>query len=216
MDRIKQRKAQRTQFMNELFDMADGSTMDFVSTKDIAERLGLAFEQGEDLGEVMNHAQYLEEEGLIKSIGMMMSKVRLTHNGVREIEEARSQPDEPTEHFTSINLVYAESISNSNVQQGSPGANQYLTVVGQEGVQRLEPIVQALRESIDDLDLEEADRAELEAEVRTLESQVASPKPKKEIIDSGLRSAQRILEGTTASAASSGLLHGIQMALSSL
>ncbi len=215
MERINQRKALRTQFMNELFDLADGSEMEFVSTTDIAERLGLVFERGQDQDELMNVGRYLEQEGLIKAIGMGMFQIRLTHEGVREVEEARSKPDEPTEHFASFNFVYAESISNSNVQQGSPGANQYLNVVGPEQVQRIEPVVQALRESIDDLGLEETDRAELEAEVRTLESQVASPKPKKAIIDSGLRSVQRILEGTATSAASSGLLQGIQAALSS-
>lgn len=216
MDRINQRKARRTQFMNELFDMADGSEMEFVSTTDVAKRLGLAFERGQDRDEVMNLGRYLEEEGLINAIGMGMFQIRLTHEGVREVEEARSKPDEPTEHFASFNFVYAESISNSNVQQGSPGAHQYLNVAGPEQVQRIEPVVQALRESIDDLGLVETDRAELEAEVRTLESQVASPKPKKEIIESGLRSAQRIVEGAAAGAASSGLLQAIQAALSFL
>lgn len=84
-----------------------------------------------------------------------------------------------------------------------------------EQIQKLEPVVRLLRDQLGAFDLDETDRAELEAEIQALESQVASPKPKKDIIESGLGSAQRILEGTAASAVSSGLLQAIQAALAS-
>jgi hypothetical protein len=80
----------------------------------------------------------------------------------------------------------------------------------------LEDIVRSLRASIDDLGLEEADRAELEAEVQTLEAQVASPRPKKEIVQPSLQSARNILQGAASGVTAQGILEGINLLLSAL
>ena len=216
MERINQRKALRTQFMNELFEMADGSETNFVLTSKIAERLGLVFEREKDFDEGFGTIRYLEREGLISPLGMQANQVRLTHAGILEVEQAKSQPDQPTHHFAPINLVYAQTISNSPIQQGSPGATQSLTVIGQGHQQQLGDIVRSLRASMDDLELEEADRAELEAELRTLEAQVASPKPKKEIVYPSLQSARNILVGAASGATAQGIIEGISLLLSAL
>ena len=54
--------------------------------------------------------------------------------------------------------------------------------------------------------LNQEDAAELEAEVLTIEHQVASPKPKQLIISESLKSARSILEGVTGSVLATGLL----------
>jgi hypothetical protein len=216
MERINQRKALRTQFMNELFEMADGSDTNFVPTRKVAEKLGLDYEVGQDFDEVYAVISYLEGEHLIKAIGQLAFQVKLTHYGIREVEQAHSHPDEPTQHFAPINLVYAHNITNSPIQQGSPGATQSLTVIGQDHQQQLEDIVQQLRTSIDGMGLEVEDKAELEAEVRTLEAQVASPKPKKEIVHPSLQSARNILEGAASGVTAQGIIAGIGLLLSAL
>jgi hypothetical protein len=202
--------------MNELFEMADGTEFNLVAVSEIAEKLGLVYERGQDFDEVFGIIRYLEGEGLIEHIGLSASQLRLTHWGIREVEQAHSQPDEPTTHFAPINLVYAQTISNSPIQQGSPGATQSLTFIGQDQQQQLEDIVRSLRASIDDLGLEEADRAELEAEVQTLEAQVASPRPKKEIVQPSLQSARNILQGAASGVTAQGILEGINLLLSAL
>jgi CHAT domain-containing protein len=216
MERINRRDALRTQFMNELYEMADGSQTNFVPTKDIAERLGLVFEYGKDIDEVFAIVQYLEDERLIEVTGG--EYVNLTHFGIREVEQAHRQPDEPTQHLAPINLVSvsAHTITNSPIQQGSPGATQSLTVLSQDHQSQLEAIVQSLKTSIDDLELGDEDKAELEAEVQTLEAQLASPKPKKEVIRPGLQSVRRILEGAASQTTASGLLEAIQTLSNSL
>jgi hypothetical protein len=78
MERINRREALRTRFMNELYEMADGSETNFVDTKDIAERLGLVFEYGKDIDEVFAIIRYFEEERLIKATGGG-EVVNLTH-----------------------------------------------------------------------------------------------------------------------------------------
>jgi hypothetical protein len=212
MERINQRRALRTQFMNELYEMADGSQTNFVATRDIAERLGLVFEYGKDHDEVFAIVQYLEEERLIEATGDGEA-VNLTHLGILEVEQAQSQPDEPTQHFAPINLVYGHTFTNSPIQQGSPGATQSLTVLSQDHQSQLEGIVRSLQTSINDLGLGDEDKAELEAEVRTLEAQVASPKPKKEIVRPSLQSAKRILEGAAVTVAGHEIIEGINLLL---
>src|SRR5215207_8593987 len=67
MERINERKALRTRFMNELFEIADGSRTTVVKTSEIAKRLGLVFEWGRDNGEVLAIVNHLEGEGLIEA-----------------------------------------------------------------------------------------------------------------------------------------------------
>lgn len=216
MNQIDRRRAQRTQFMNELYDLADGSDFQPIDTRKIAEKLGLDMTSREGRIEVLNIARYLEGEYLIKLTGSAGNVVSLTHEGVREVEAARSQPDSPTEHFAPVNIVYAESISNTAIQQGSPGATQSLTVTTQSNLQWLWSFLRSLSESMDQLGLDEEQQAELEADIRTLEAQVESPKPKDEVIKPGLQSISRILEGTVAGATGSGLFEVAQALISSM
>ncbi len=197
--------------MNELYEMADGSRTNYVKTSEIAKRLGLVFEWGKDDGEVLAIVNHLEDEGLIAATEEG-GDVNLTHSGILEVEQAQSQPDEPTQHLAPMNVVYkinAHTITNSPIQQGSPGATQSLTVIGEDHKQNLEDIVRSLRSSIDQLGLEDGDKAELEAEVQTLEAQVTSPKPKKEIVHPSLQSAKNILEGAASSVTAQGIIAGI-------
>ena len=218
MERINRRDALRTQFMNELYEMADSSRTNYVKTSEIAKRLGLVFDWGKDRDEVLAIVNHLEDKGLIEATEEG-GDVRLTHSGILEVELAHSQPDEPTQHLAPMSVVYkisAHTITNSQFQQGSPGATQSLTVIGPDHQQQLEGIVQSLKASIDDLGLGEEDKAELEAEVRTLEAQVASPKPKKEIVRPSLQSAKHILEGAAVTVAGHEIIEGINLMLGSV
>jgi hypothetical protein len=88
--------------MNELYEMANGSDIASVSTGKIAEKLSLDYKNEKDHRELLAIIKYLEGEYLIKSSGMMASRVRLTHEGIREVEQAKRQPDESTDHFAPI------------------------------------------------------------------------------------------------------------------
>lgn len=218
MDSTDRRKELRTRFMNELFEMAGASERNAVTTAEIAERLGLTFQRRHpDRGEVLDVAQYLEAEKLIEVLGNEARQVRLTHAGIREVEEAKNRPDEPTYHFAPINVVYAQgNITNSQMQQGSPGASQNLTLLGRDHQERLRTTVQELRNNLDEFGLGEPERAELEAEVRTLEAQADSPKPKREVVRPSLQSAKNILEGTASGVTAQGVVQGIGLLLSSI
>ncbi len=206
MNTIEKKRAQRLRFMNELYDIVDGADFQPVTTNEVAQKLGLdTLPRPGDREEVLKIARYLEGEGLIKLSGAGGNVVTLTHRGVCEVEEARGEPDEPTEHFAPISVVYAGTITNSPIQQGSPGATQSLTVVNQSGLQELETFLQSLKQSVDQLELDEDQRAELEADIQTVEAQIASPKPKQEVVRPGLESIRRILEGSASAAVASPL-----------
>ena len=67
MERINERIALRTRFMNELYEMANGSDIDSVSTGKIAEKLSLDYKNEKDHRELLAIIKYLEGEYLIKS-----------------------------------------------------------------------------------------------------------------------------------------------------
>lgn len=208
MSSIEKKRAQRLRFMNALYDVVDGFEGQLADMTAFLSKLGLDFDKEEDFNEFQSIARYLKGEGLITTIHTKdrgAIAVGLTHKGVREVEEARSEPEKPTDHFAPISVVYAGTITNSSIQQGSPGATQSLTVVNQSGLQKLETFLPSLRQSVDQLELDEDQRAELEADIQTVEAQIASPKPKQEVVRPGLESIRRILEGSASAAVASPL-----------
>lgn len=207
MNSIEHKKAQRLRFMGELYDAVDGREGSFAD-KRFLDKLGLDLTKKEDFDEFQSTAEFLTGEGLITTIHTKdheVTEVRLTHKGAREVEEARSRPDEPTEHFAPVNIVFANAITNSPIQQSSPGATQSLHVLKHDDLQQLKTFLQDLRGEIDGLGLDNDQRAEIEADVRTVEEQVNSPRPKQEIIQPSLSSIRRILEGSASAAIASPL-----------
>lgn len=96
------------------------------------------------------------------------------------------------------------SMQNSQLQQDSAGASQTQNITQPE-VDIL-AFIEEVKASIHDLGLNKDDTAELEAEVLTIEHQLASPKPKSIIINESLKSARSIIEGITGSVLATGLL----------
>ena len=76
-------------------------------------------------------------------------------------------------------------------------------------VSQLKDFINTLKLSLDKLGIEGDNKAELISEIRTLESQTDSPKPKTSIIRESLASVRRILEGAAGNLMASGLLKQI-------
>lgn len=97
MDTIQKKRAQRFLYLKRLYEKAEGSTFpDFVFT-----------EIGRELGwtdSVINEvADYLIDEGLIEFLSIIT--VKLTHRGLKFMEEALSAPDRPTQYFPPANII---------------------------------------------------------------------------------------------------------------
>ena len=148
--------------------------------------------------------RYLEQEELVEVSGRG-DQICITHKGIREVEQALSKPDVPTEHFPAGFAIYAGHITHSQIQQASPGATQ--ASFEERKYEQLEEVIQLLKDSIeqvvDELALEAQERSDLEAQIRTIEAQMSSPHPRARSISESLRSVRAIVEGAIGGAAGS-------------
>jgi hypothetical protein len=101
------------------------------------------------------------------------------HWGIKEMEQARQAPREPTPHFPPlISVVHIEGdMIGSTVQSGSPGAHQEVTV-GDIDVAPIQDFIRELEARKSDLDLPETESQELVSEIATVKAQINSPKPR--------------------------------------
>jgi hypothetical protein len=199
MNEVIERKHQlRLAFLKKIYELAEGNTDVLVKGAEVAHQIGL--KDGEE-DQARAVAQYLEGEGLIRVEGRFrgLGPVRLTHAGLREIEDAIRQPDTPTRHFRPINILHVDQMIGSTIQQGTIGSSQTLNI-GSEALEQLRAFIERLSHSLDELQLQMDSRDELNAEVATVEAQLNSPKPKTSILREGLSSIKRILEGAVGSA----------------
>lgn len=78
---IEEKKEKRIQFLRKLYEMSSGEDNEMFNMHQIGEELGF------DRDLTGNIAEYLEKEGLteFQTIG---GAIRITHRGIREVEEA--------------------------------------------------------------------------------------------------------------------------------
>lgn len=200
------KKRQRLRFMIELYDMVDGFDAQPVETAQLAARLGLDTSKPEDLLDVLKIVHYLQGEELLSSSGSPgdATRLTLTHKGVREVEEARSRPNQPTEHFWPLATIASEPADGSISDQNGATTARALTVL--EEPDRLEVLrmAQSLQEWANRLALDEEQRSEYDADIRTIEAQLDSPHPKTELIKVALESIKSTAEKATSSPGSAG------------
>lgn len=96
------------------------------------------------------------------------------------------------------------TMQHSQIQHDSPHAFQ--TMSSGPNLEAIAAFINSLREAKNAIGLTEQASAELDAEIATIETQIASPKPKQPIIQEALQSVRSILEGVAGSTIASGLL----------
>lgn len=203
---IERMRSERFRFLHRCWELSGGDELKHLSMFDVGRELGF------DESLTMRVAQYLEGEGLVKS-RTMGGGIAITHLGVAHMERALSQPDAPTEYFPAvINIISAEQISHSQIQQASPAATQAL--LHEDKHDEVEQLLQSLRDSIDDLGLADQDKTDLQAEIQTIEAQTAKSKPSRTIITESLTSIKGILEKVAAVVLAQALLQRIANVLS--
>lgn len=211
---LKKKQRIRFDFLNKLYEMTDGSTEKLINGDDLANSLGLT---EKDEG-AMSAVNFLKDENLITDANIIagpLGVLKITHSGVLEVENAISKPDMPTQHFLPINILHVHQMIGSTIQQGTIGSNQNAHIKIQNG-QDIEQFIASLALSLNSLDLKQDDKAELEAEVETIKSQLGSPRPKAGIIHEGLKSIRTILESCVGSATGAQLSQQIPALINSL
>lgn len=189
---IEEMKKKRFQFLHKLYEITGGDKSKGFDYLWIGEALGF------DRELTLNIEQYLTGEGLIKF--QTLEHIGITHEGVREVEEALSKPVEPTVHFLPINIINVEgSLVNSPIQQNSPDSIQVVTI-GKDKCEKLKEVFQSLKESIDQLGLNLQQKSDVQAKIQTVEAQMSYSKPKANIIAICRDSIIRILESASGGA----------------
>jgi hypothetical protein len=105
-------------------------------------------------------------------------------------------------HYT---INYNGPVANSQIQQGSHGSKQSLSIA-QTDFKALGEFISNLKSQVPNLQLDSADSAQLRADADAVDSQLASPRPNRVVIDQLMGSITNILEGCTGSLLASGLL----------
>lgn len=155
-------------------------------------------------GERMEFALHLPRARLAAIAGAVRDAVlewalELEKRGVLGEGMTFTERERQAAHTTHISIGTMHS---SQLMSGSAHGQQQLRIqhpqLDLEGVRRL---VERLKDNRSELGLSAARDAEMNAEVMTLEAQLASPAPKQTIVTASLDAIRRLLEGATASVA---------------
>lgn len=205
MTDINQRQAARLLVLKTIYEASGGSLSTSVSGQDLLDKLGMP---DQELGDACT---FLADKRLIDETRTLWGHytpflVNITRRGIEEIERSIQAPKEPTQYFPAASsIVYIEgNVVGSPIQSGSPGARQ--EVATNISIPDIRDFISELKKATPELDIPDEQKSELEAEISTLEAQVNSPKPKKQIIRESLHSVRAILEGAGGALAATGLL----------
>jgi len=185
-------KRKRFEFLHHLYEQSKGDQYKLFTLSDLARDLHL------DVKEAVLIAQYLEGEGLLHVAwtlgGGSNSPISITHLGVIQIEAALSEPDKATQYFPPVvNIIHVQQMFGSQIQQGTQGSTQTGTL-SPSNLRGLIEAIQLVKDELSRTNLSGDDRAEAEAEIKTLETQANSPRPKWTIIKESWTALLRIAE----------------------
>ena len=202
---IHEKQRERFQFLQKLYEETDGSEFESVNLTELGAILGFSDSETEKI------YAYLHAKGLIEDIDLGGS-AGITHQGIIEVENALSKPDEPTSYFPPINYIHVEQMIGSQLQQGTNQSSQVLTFNNND-IEAILKFVSNLSSQLPKLELNEEIRAEVMSDVATIESQAKSPRPKSAVIKECLLSIKAILEGIASNTVAALLIQQISILL---
>ncbi|MCP4486309.1 MAG: hypothetical protein GY820_03180 [Gammaproteobacteria bacterium] len=182
---INKRKEQRFRFLQRLYELTGGSELKRVFKTDVSDSLNI------DQQEVSNICQYLKGESLAEPVNRDIS---ITHFGIMEVEAALSEPDKPTQYFPPVNIINIHNMEGSVIQQGNINSSQSVQFEEHTKI-KINEFLDELKSNLPALKLASENESEINTDITTIETQLASVNPKNSIIKECLLSIQRILEG---------------------
>lgn len=199
---IQEKKKQRFQFLEKLYESTNGSSSGIVMMYELGQELNF------DRNTTSNVVEYLTGELLIepRTLG---GGISITHNGILEIEAALENPNRPTQHFPAINIINIENMNGSSIQQGTVNSTQIMEFKS-EKIPTLKELIQHLENVKHEIKISNQAKQEFIAEIETLKSQSNSPKPKHLIITESLKTVRNLIEGTAAGAMTPMIIQLIQ------
>lgn len=191
-DSVERKRAQRLAFMRRLYERTDGELLEEIPQETLANDLGW------DLKTTNRVFDYLINEGLAEcpSFGGGAS---ITHEGVREVERALTEPDQPTEHFPpAVTVHFHGNVVGSQVQAGTVRSGQHQVAAEIDRGCALH-VVNELRNVLADGRVDPAVRAQGQASLVAVEAQLNLEKPNAGLLREGLQTLRAIGENLIAS-----------------
>ncbi len=113
--RLEEKQKNRWLFLQKVYDITEGMSDTCIVNM---------YELGQDLGwdreKTKSISSYLNNEGLLKMY--FNDNITITHQGVKEVEEAEKSPDKPTLHFPShITNIYGDNVGGDKVMRDKIG-----------------------------------------------------------------------------------------------
>jgi hypothetical protein len=161
---IEEIRKKRFQFLKRVYELTNGHKFGRVNMFDIGNELGFDNQLTENI------SFYLNDEGLIKFIAFG-GLISITHLGVREIEDALSNPDSPTTHFPPINIISINKMISSQIQQSIHSGSQ-LFKVNDMNLDKLYHFIKELKKSIDKIGANEEQKQDIIVDLETIEKQL--------------------------------------------
>jgi hypothetical protein len=210
-DTVRERHKLRLEVLSKAYEMSGGDTSQFINAGQLAQALGM-LEQATPLRAAL---EYLNAEGLVelqgRRYGGVPGIIKLTHFGLKEMEQSKAAPDQPTEHFPAQNILYVGTMIGSTVQQGiqsTQTSTQNVTLT-EDGKKQLLNFVAEVEAELSNLSLSSDALDEMRADLATIKLQANSTKPKSSILKECLTSAKHILEHATGAATGYAFYHNI-------
>jgi len=187
--------AKRFQYLYRLYDQAQGDPS--IVSKQYAIGRGIGFDT--ELTDFV--ATDLRDKGLIRFDQQNQGdpidfdlKITITEKGTEEIKSAIQKPHSPTRYFP-VQAIKLTDQKMRTFSDPSFNSKEFNVVVDNALIEIIKSlIIKKILANIGQFNLDPDEKNELLAEIRTVEDQLSSPKPKAKIIGYALASAKSILE----------------------
>ena len=187
----KEIKEKRLLFLHSVYNLSNADENTDIQSYQLGQNLGFS----DDFTSKV--IRYLDKEGLIGFKEDSGCVIGISHKGIIEVERALSKPEESTEYFPpAINIIQIGEMKDSQIIQSSPDALQ-VKKNDKELIDKLKDLIEFAKKNLDKLELKKPEEQELQTEIQTIDIQLSSPKPKKNILKECVFSIRRIAEGAT-------------------
>jgi hypothetical protein len=188
---VEKARANRFRFLRLLYEKTGGDEYKWFNMFDIGQDLG--FEKDE----TSRVTQYLVGENLVihRAVGGLIG---ITHWGIREMESALSNPNQPTKYFPpAVNIIEVHGdIVGSQIQQATQTSAQQ--IISPDVQHALTEFLSKLEADLAELSLDKRKLDDLTADLDTVKAQLKASEPKRSIVKEALSSIRSILEGAGA------------------
>jgi hypothetical protein len=183
---IEREKADRFRFVRLLYEKSGGDELRSFDMWELGTELGLDKEATKRITHYLHGERLVEYRGIGGSIG-------LTHHGIKEMEQALSQPDRATTHFpAAVNVIHiVGDVVGSQIQQGTQKSQQ--VQINKDTQREIAEFLAKLEKTLPEIKVETDTLRNLEADIQTVKAQLGAVQPKRSIVREALSSIRSVL-----------------------